>query len=81
MEVFSSTSGPAALLGHHGDEAARETFANWLRTNSGITVVCSLSNGAKVNGRIFRVRLCFGRGLILLREPAAVRANDILAIT
>ena len=80
MEVFAAANGPAALLVHHADEATRETFAQWLRTHSGAQVVCTLPDGKSVSGGIFRVSMCFGRGLILLRETAAVRAKDILRI-
>ena len=80
MEVFAAASGPSALLVHHADEATREAFANWLRSNSGAQINCGLRNGSRLSARIFRVSLCFGRGLIVLREPAAVRAKDILSI-
>jgi hypothetical protein len=81
MEAFSSGSGPSALLVHHADEATREAFSNWMRNNSGRRVAFGLRNGAEVVGRIFRVRLCFGRGLILLNAPAVgIRANDILKL-
>ena len=81
MEVFSASTGPSALLVHHVDEATREAFANWLRANSGRKVVCTLTNKMRIDAQIFRVSLCFGRGLILLRGPAPVRAKDILGIT
>jgi hypothetical protein len=80
MEVFMPTSGPSALLVHHAGEATRETFANWLRVHSGSAVVCTLPDKARIDARIFRVSACFGRGLILLREPASLRAKDILNI-
>jgi hypothetical protein len=81
MEVFSAANGPAALLVHHADEATRDAFAQWLRAHSGVQAVCTLPDGRRVSGRIFRVSFCFGRGLILLREPAAIRAKDILGIS
>ena len=80
MEIFSASTGPSALLVHHADEARREVFANWLHTNSGRKVVCTLTNKMRIDARIFRVSLCFGRGLILLRGPAPVRAKDVLVI-
>jgi hypothetical protein len=81
MEVFSSSSGPSALLVHHADEATRENFANWLRQNSGKQIVCTLQPRAETAGRIFRVSLCFGRGLILLNAPAAgLRAKERIIV-
>jgi hypothetical protein len=81
IEVFIPTGGPSALLVHHADEATREAFANWLRTHSGSAVVCTLPDNTRIVARIFRMGLCFGRGLILLREPVPVRAKDVLGIT
>jgi hypothetical protein len=80
MEVFSASSGPSAFLVHHTSEATRNAFIEWLRTNNGTPVVCRLRDGTRLDGRIFRVGLCFGRGLILTREPAAIRARDVLSI-
>jgi len=37
-------------------------------------------NGTTLEGRSFRGRLCFGRGLILTRAPAATRPNDVVII-
>ena len=82
MEVFSSSTGPSALLVHHADERTRETFSNWMRNNAGGAIVCRVGNRTPLEGRIFRVNLCFGRGLILLRDPAAgIRAKDVLVLT
>jgi len=79
MEVFSSSTGPSALLVHHANEATRETFANWLRNNSGRQITCELRNKTSFPARIFRISLCFGRGLILLSTPAVgITAKDIL---
>jgi hypothetical protein len=79
MEVFSSSAGPSALLVHHADEATRETFANWLRSNSGKQITCELRSKALFTARIFRISLCFGRGLILPgTPPAGVRSKDVL---
>ena len=80
MKVFMPTSGLSGLLAHHADEATRETFANWLRAHGGSAVVYSLPDKTRIDARIFRVSACFGRGLILLREPAPVRAKDVLDI-
>ena len=80
MEVFSPPGGPAALLVHHADEAERESFGSWLRAHSGNSVVCTLMNGTRINGRIFRISLCFGRGLILFRDSVSIRVKDILSL-
>jgi hypothetical protein len=81
MEVFLTRAGPSALLVHHADEATREAFATWLRSNSGKQVACELRDTTQLAGHIFRMSLCFGRGLILLSKPAdGVKPKDILKI-
>ena len=81
MEVFSSSSELSALLVHHSDEPAREAFSNWLRRNSGKEIVFQPQGKNPIDARIFRVSLCFGRGLILFKTPpAGVRAKDLLSV-
>ena len=80
MEVFSASDGPAAFLVHHADESARNTFGQWLRAHDGARVTCRLNNGTAADGRIFRLKMCFGRGLILTRVPVAIRAKDRVSI-
>jgi hypothetical protein len=80
MEVFSPSDGPRALLVNDASEGARDSFSEWLRANDGARIGCRLRDGAKIDGTIFRVRKCFGRGLILARAPVAIRAKDHLSI-
>jgi hypothetical protein len=80
MEVFSSPDGPSALLVHHANEATRNAFSEWLRANDGKPVLCRNGAGAAIDGRIFRLRLCFGRGLILTRSTLSIREKEILNI-
>ena len=81
MEIFSSSSGPSALLVHHADEATRETFSTWLRNNSGRQIGFQHRGKTPAVARIFRVSLCFGRGLILVNTPTAeIRPKDVLSV-
>jgi len=80
MEIFSASEGPSAFLIHHASEAGRNAFGEWLRANNGATVICQLRDGTTIDGRIFRVRMCFGRGLVLTRGPVLIRAKDVLTI-
>jgi hypothetical protein len=80
MEVFSSPEGPSAILVHHASEAGRDAFAEWLRANNGSRIVFRLNNGRAIDGRIFRVKMCFGRGLIVTNATVAVRSNEVLMI-
>jgi len=73
MEVFSAEDGHRQPGIHHATEPERSQFAQWLCLNNGGKVVCHLRNGTTADGRVFHVKMCFGRGLIL--TGAAVRAS------
>lgn len=81
IEVFSRSDGPSAFLVHHASESGRNAFGEWLRAHDGARVSCRLQDGSTVDARIFRVRMCFGRGLILTRAPVAIRAKDVIGCT
>jgi hypothetical protein len=81
IEVFSSPEGSSALLVHHANEATRNAFSAWLRANDGKEVLCRGRDGFQIKGHIFRMRLCFGRGLVLTTSTVAVRLKDVLTIT
>ena len=80
MEVFSTPDGPSTFLVHHATEVERNSFAEWLRSRNGTHVVCQSRNGVKIDGTIFRVRMCFGRGLILTGAPVSIRPKDVLIV-
>ena len=80
LEVFGASDGPSAFLVHHANEAARNAFGEWLRAHNGALIHCGLPDGTMADGHIFRVKMCFGRGLILMAAPIAVRAKDRMSI-
>src|SRR5881296_1717960 len=75
IEVFPASDGPSVFLVHHASEAVRTVFGEWLRGHDGARITCRLRNGTAVDGRIFRLKMCFGRGLILTRAAIAIRAK------
>jgi hypothetical protein len=80
IEVFTTSDGPSGFLVHHASEAARNVFGEWLRSHDGFPITCRSSNRSAFDARIFRVRMCFGRGLILTRAPIALGAKDRVSI-
>ena len=80
MEVFLSPDGPSALLIHHANEETRDAFSRWLRSNNGSRISFRLPNGSQFDSRIFRMNLCFGRGLVLTRSTIATKPKDVLQI-
>jgi hypothetical protein len=80
MEVFSASYGPSAFLVHHASESARNAFGEWLRAHNGFPITCRSRTGTAFDGRIFRVRMCFGRGLILTHAPITIHVKDRVSI-
>jgi hypothetical protein len=69
-----------ALLVHHAEPSDREIFGDWMRNHSNSSVRVRTSAGEEGNAIIFRVRMCFGRGLILLDRPMRFHERDALTI-
>jgi len=80
IETFNLDDKTVAMLVHHADEFVRESFATWLRSRTRPTVRIRTETGAEMTGSIFRVRLCFGRALIIPDEAIHIRERDILSI-
>jgi hypothetical protein len=78
IEIFSNPDGPSAFLFHHASEATRNAFAKWLSANDGARTSCRLQNGTKFDGRMFREKMCFGRGLMLTHAPVDIRPKDVV---
>jgi hypothetical protein len=80
LEAFGSGQWTTALLVHHADSNSRQAFSDWLHQHSGRDAWIH-GEGAEVQGTIFRVRMCFGRGLIILRSQMQFREGQRLNIT
>jgi len=80
IEVFSSPDSPSALLVHHANEATRSAFSEWLRANDGKPIQCRRRDGIQFKGQIFRMRMCFGRGLVLIRSAVPISEKDVLSV-
>jgi hypothetical protein len=80
IETFDLDGKTAVVLVHHADESVRESFAAWLRSRTGSTVRIRTKTGPETTGTIFRVRLCFGRALIIPDQAIHIRERDILSI-
>jgi hypothetical protein len=80
IETFDLDGKTAAMLVHHADESDRESFATWLRSRTGSTVTIRTKTGTETTGSIFRIRLCFGRALIIPDQAINIREGDILSV-
>ncbi len=80
LETFESVQGFSATLVHHAEASARGEFAEWLRANPKSTIRVRSRSGEESPATIFRVRMCFGRGLIVLNKRILIRERDVLTI-
>jgi len=80
LEAFEEGNGSLVVLVHHADPATRGAFAEWLQSHPRSSVHVRTRTGEEAAGKMFRVRMCFGRGLILLEKPLQVRERDVLTI-
>ena|SRR5438132_933427 len=81
LETFKIDDASMALLVHHAEAETRDVFAKWLQAHPSATIRIRDQGGQEVSATIFRVRMCFGRGLILLQSGLAVREREILTMT
>ena len=80
LERFDIGRATTAALVHHADADAREAFAQWLQAHPRSAIRVRSKTGEEVPAIMFRVRMCFGRGLILLQKPIQIRERDVLTV-
>ena len=80
LEIFEIDGAVKAILVNQARPDQRDVFAGWLRSHAQSRIRIQTTNGDEYPASIFRVRMCFGRGLIILDQPIKVRERDTLAI-
>jgi hypothetical protein len=80
LETFDFDGEAVAVLVHHADEASRQNFATWLQQNPKSSARIRTRSGFETKASVFRVRMCFGRALILPREPLQTRRGELLTL-
>jgi len=80
IEAFSGNGGCIAVLVHHPDSASRDLCALWLRSRVNAAIRVRLAGGEEMSATVFRVRMCFGRGLVIFDKPVPIREGDMLTI-
>jgi hypothetical protein len=69
----------AVVVFHHASEADRPALADFLRAHSGAAVEITIegSTGDATPGTVFRLKSCFGRGLLLLPAAADLKEGTV----
>jgi len=80
LETFDLNGKSVAILAHHADEASRQNFTTWLQSNPKITLRVRTGTGIETQASVFRVRMCFGRALILPQQPVQTRRGELLTL-
>jgi hypothetical protein len=80
LETFAMNGKVSAILVNHADPVEREQFARWLQAHPKSVVRIRNNARQETAASIFRVRMCFGRGLILPNQPITVREGDVLTL-
>lgn len=80
LETFAMNEKVSAVLVNHGDPDERDQFARWLQTHPRSAVKIRNKAGQQTPATIFRVRMCFGRGLLVLNQPITIREGEVLTI-
>jgi hypothetical protein len=65
---------------HHKNAADRQRFSQLLRTQSGTDVLFTRDDGRSHHGVLRRLRMCFGRGLLVFIEPVDLREGEVLTL-
>ena len=80
LEVFAVNGSPTAALVRHAKPEERDSFGEWLRAHPQSYVRLQNKSGQETTATCFRVRLCFGRGLVLLDRRLSIREGDTLTL-
>jgi len=80
LEVFETEGMARAVLVNQVSRDDRDAFATWLQSRPESRVRVHATNGVERAATIFRVRMCFGRGLILFDQPIRIREREKLTI-
>jgi hypothetical protein len=80
LETFVMEDKTRAILVNHGSPSSREQFARWLQAHPQSSIRIRSKTEPEAEATIFRVRMCFGRGLIVLDKPMTIREGEVLTI-
>ena len=64
----------------HKNPADRQRLSAWLKTHSGSEVSFTASDGRSHRGVLRRLKMCFGRGLLVFTDQAEIREGETLKV-
>ena len=81
--LTTSTKALAAIryaIVRHKNSDDRERLSTWLRTHSGAEVTFAAADGRPHRGVLRRLRMCFGRGLLIFTDPVNLKEGETIVI-
>jgi hypothetical protein len=80
----ASSAKPLAAIGYaivrQKNPDDRDRLSAWLRTHSGAEVTFATPDGHDHQGVLRRLRMCFGRGLLLFADPVTLKEGETIVI-
>jgi hypothetical protein len=68
------------IIIRHKSAADRSRFSEWLRNESGVGVTFVTADGSRHRGVLRRLRMCFGRGLLIFVEPVKLQERNSVVL-
>lgn len=65
---------------HHKNAADRQRFSQVVRAESGTDVLFTRQDGRSHRGVLRRLRMCFGRGLLVFIGPVELKEGEVLTL-
>jgi len=65
---------------HHKNAADRQRMSAILKSSSGTDVVFTRADGVAHRGALRRLRMCFGRGLLVFTESVEVKEGEVITL-
>jgi hypothetical protein len=68
------------VIVRHKNPDDRERLSAWLRMHSGAEVTFAAADGRPHRGVLRRLRMCFGRGLLIFADPVNLKEGETIVI-
>ena len=68
------------LIIRHKNAEDQKKFSDWLKGHNGAGVTFTTPDGVRHHGVVRRLKVCFGRGLLIFTEPVSVKERDSIVV-
>jgi hypothetical protein len=68
------------LIIRHKNAEDQKRFSDWLKSHSGAGITFTTPDGVSHQGVVRRLKVCFGRGLLIFVGPVQVKERDSIVV-